>query len=144
MNMDIVHYLQVNSPVERVYPVISTSRGIANWWARDAKGHAELGAILQLDFGPDYLWQAQVTQMVPLAEFELTMIKADPDWMDSTIGFQLSSGENGTNVRFFHRGWREANEHYYISCYCWAMYLRIMKRFVEHGEFVDYAERLNV
>ncbi len=35
-------------------------------------------------------------------------------------------------------------EHYRISCYCWAMYLRILKRYLEHGETVQYARRLDV
>jgi len=141
--MEIVHYFPVNSSIESVYETVSTSRGLARWWAMGAKGHSELGAILELDFGPDYQWQAQVTQMVPPLEFELTMIKADPDWMKSTIGFQLLSTPNGTDVRFFHQGWKEANDHFYISCYCWAMYLRLMKRYVEYGELVEYEERLN-
>ena len=142
--MDIVHYFLVNSSIESVYKAISTSSGIAKWWAREAEGHSELGALLDLDFGPGYQWQAQVTQMVPPTEFELVLVKADPDWVDSTVGFQLTAIQKATDVRFFHRGWKEANEHYYISCYCWAMYLRIMKRYVEHGEEVAYEERLNV
>jgi uncharacterized protein YndB with AHSA1/START domain len=143
-SIDIVHYFQVNSPIEAVYQAVSTSRGISKWWSKDASGHAETGALLELDFGPDYQWQAQVSLMVPPNEFELTMTRADPDWMDSTVSFELAPCENGTNVKFYHRGWKEANEHYYISCYCWAMYLRLLKRFVEHGELVDYSERLNV
>lgn len=140
--MDIIHYFQVNSPVEPVFETISTSKGISKWWSLDADGHSELGAILNLDFGPDYQWQAQVTQMVPPHEFELTLIKSDPDWMNSIVGFLLSPGQNGTDVRFYHKGWKEASDHYYISCYCWAMYLRVMKRYVEYGEFVEYEERL--
>ncbi|MCH8956850.1 SRPBCC domain-containing protein, partial [candidate division KSB1 bacterium] len=38
----------------------------------------------------------------------------------------------------------EANEHYRVSCYCWAMYLRLLKRYVEHGETVPYEDRLDV
>ena len=29
------------------------------------------------------------------------------------------------------------------STFCWAMYLRLLKRFVEAGEVVPYAERLD-
>ena len=27
----------------------------------------------------------------------------------------------------YHRGWPEKNEHRRISCFCWAMYLRILR-----------------
>ncbi len=49
-----------------------------------------------------------------------------------------------TQVRFSHSGWADANDHYHTSCFCWAMYLRILKRYVEHGELVPYEKRLEV
>lgn len=47
-------------------------------------------------------------------------------------------------VLFYHTGWKEANAHYRISAFCWAMYLRLLKRYVESGERVRYEERLDV
>ena len=142
--MDIVHYLQVNGDQEKIYQVISTPRGISKWWSLDASGHSELGAVLDLDFGPGYQWQAQVIEMVPPVEYTLLLIRADPDWINTTVGFHLEQSDGAVNVRFHHKGWDQASEHYYISCYCWAMYLRLMKRYVEHGEVVDYDQRLSV
>jgi hypothetical protein len=46
--------------------------------------------------------------------------------------------------RRLHRAHGHQSEHYRISCYCWAMYLRILKRYLEHGEQVPYAKRLDV
>jgi hypothetical protein len=43
-----------------------------------------------------------------------------------------------------HTGWPDAGEHYRTSSHCRALYLRILRRFVEHGETVPYADRLNV
>jgi hypothetical protein len=34
------------------------------------------------------------------------------------------------------RGWPEANGHYRTSCHCWALYLRILRRYLEFGETV--------
>jgi len=142
--MDIVHYLQVNGELEKVYQVISTPRGISKWWSQDASGHSELGALLDLDFGPGYQWQAQVIEMVPPVEYTLLLTRADQDWLNTTVSFHLEQADGQVNVRFHHKGWNQANQHYYISCYCWAMYLRLMKRYIEHGEVVDYEQRLNV
>ena len=131
-------------PLNLCSTAISTARGLAKWWAQAAKGHTEIGAILDLEFGPGYHWQAQVTEMVPSVEFELVLIKAEPDWLNTTVRFQLIPSADAVEVHFCHQGWPERNDHYNISCYCWAMYLRLLKRYVEHGEFVEYAERLNV
>jgi hypothetical protein len=49
-----------------------------------------------------------------------------------------------TAVNFYHTGWPQKNEHYKISSYCWAMYLRILKRHLEYGESVPYEKRLQV
>lgn len=47
-------------------------------------------------------------------------------------------------MQFWHRGWLEANVHYRTSSFCWAMYLRLLKRWVEAGEVVPYERRLEV
>ena len=44
-------------------------------------------------------------------------------------------------VYFAHSGWKNANDHMYITNYCWALYLRLLKRYVERGEIVPYPER---
>jgi hypothetical protein len=45
---------------------------------------------------------------------------------------------------FRHTGWAEPNEHFRISNHCWAMYLRILRRYLEYGEIVPYEQRLDV
>jgi len=49
-----------------------------------------------------------------------------------------------TQVHFHHTGWPDADDHYRVSCYCWAMYLRLLKRYLEHDEVVPYEDRLDV
>jgi len=73
-----------------------------------------------------------------------TFLPADTDWIGSLIGFNLVSEEEKTSVNFHHTGWPKVNEHYRISSYCWAMYLRLLKRYVEYGEVVAYEQRLEV
>ena len=61
----------------------------------------------------------------------------------SDVSFQ-AEGTDSTRVRFYHTGWPTENEHWRVSCYCWPMYLRIMRRNLEHGETVLYENRLDV
>jgi hypothetical protein len=101
------------------------------------------GAEYELWFGPAYDWRAVVSRCVPDREFELEMIKAQEDWQGTRVGFFLDEHEGVTQVRFHHSGWPESNEHYRVSCYCWAAYLRLLRRYVEHGEVVPYEDRLD-
>ncbi len=59
------------------------------------------------------------------------------------MGFALAPMEGGTHVAFSHTGWPAANAHFRTSSFCWAMYLRLFKRYVEAGEVVPYARRLD-
>jgi len=141
---DIFHTFIIKAPIHNVFEGISSSRGLDNWWTKSSEENAKPGGIYKLDFGPGYIWTAIVTQYKADSEFGLRMTEADPDWLGTKIGFSLSWKDGITHVDFYHTGWPEKNGHYKISCYCWAMYLRILKRWLEFGEQVPYGQRLSV
>ena len=141
---DILHDFWINAPADRVFRAISTPEGLDEWWTQHSAGTPAQGADFQLGFGPGYDWAARVTRAVPGEAFELQMTRADADWDGSRVGFELTGSGGGPQVRFHHAGWPSGNEHYRISTYCWAMYLRILKRYLEHGERVPYDKRLDV
>jgi uncharacterized protein YndB with AHSA1/START domain len=136
---DIVQHFQIHAPASRVFRAITTPDGLDTWWTKDA---SRAGDEYALDFGPTHRWRAVVSRSVPDKEFELTMTASDEDWVGTRVGFVLDEQNGDTNARFHHLGWRDSNEHYRISCYCWAMYLRLLKRYVERGEVVAYENRL--
>jgi uncharacterized protein YndB with AHSA1/START domain len=141
---DIFHDFPINAPRARVFKAVSDPQGLDAWWTKTAAGEPREGAEYDLGFGPQYAWRARVTGVVPDSEFELQLVAADVDWTGTRVGFRLDGNGGTTQVRFHHTGWPTLNEHYRISCYCWAMYLRILRRFLEHGETVPYEHRLDV
>ena len=138
---DIVHQFLVHAPPSEVFPAIAQ---LDVWWTKRSPGELAEGAEVQLWFGPDYDWRARVSRYVPDVEIELELTRAQEDWQGTRVGWRLEEEGGGTGVHFHHLGWPEDNVHYRISCYCWAMYLRLLKRFVEHGEVVPYEDRLEV
>lgn len=141
---DIVHHLPIKGSRAKVFAAVSTPRGLDKWWSEDSSGEPGSGAEYNLGFGPGYQWRALVSKYLPDNEFELQLTVADDDWQGTRVGFLLNEIENGTQVEFYHSGWPEDNDHYRGSCYCWAMYLRLLKRYVEFGEVVPYDDRLDV
>lgn len=141
---DIFHDFPIAADAERVFRAVSTPSGLDQWWTKRASGRAQLGALYDLWFGPEYHWQARVTHCAPGQSFEIEMTSAGDDWRGTRVGFELVANGAGTQLRFRHTGWPEENEHFRISCYCWAMYLRVMKRWLEYGEAVEYERRLDV
>jgi uncharacterized protein YndB with AHSA1/START domain len=138
---DIFHDFPIHVPRQRVFEAFATPAGLDHWWTKSSTGKPSEGAEFTLGFGPGYDWKAKVTRCVPDSAFELQMTKADPDWVGTRVGCQLD-GESTTQVRFYHTSWPTQNEHWRISCYCWAMYLRLLRRYLENSETVPYEQRL--
>jgi uncharacterized protein YndB with AHSA1/START domain len=141
---DIFHDLIIRAPVGRVFPIVSTPAGLDLWWTKTSAGTPALGSVYELSFGPEHDWRAKVSRCAPNSEFELELVRADEDWQGTRVGFQLDSSPRGTLLRFRHTGWPRVNDHYRVSCHCWAMYLRVLRRHLEHGESVPYEARLDV
>ena len=140
---DILLDLPIKAPLRRVFEGVTTPDGLDCWWTEDSSGQPTLGQEYELGFGPEYKWRAIVTQCQPDTEFELELVQADADWTGTRVGFRLEMRDGVTWMQFHHTGWPDANEHYRISCNCWASYLRILRRHLEHNESVPYALRLD-
>jgi uncharacterized protein YndB with AHSA1/START domain len=142
---DILQQLTIRAPRSRVFEMFATPQGLDRWWTKTATGTPKEGAEYTLFFGPEHDWRAKATRCSPISEFELLMTHAHPDWVGTRVGCQLQAQiPFVTCVRFYHTGWPEPNEHWRISCHCWAMYLRVLRRFLEHSERVPYEKRLEV
>lgn len=143
---DILHTFPIPASRVRVYEMFATPAGLDAWWTARAAGRAALGETFTLWFGPDYDWRARVTACEPGVLFELEFTEAMPDWVGTRVRAELSDGEGegGTIVRFAHLGWPEASEHFRVSSFCWAMYLRLLRKHLETGEVVPYEVRLDV
>ncbi len=143
--MPHIHYqFPIFASIEKVFDAISTPKGLDCWWCLTASGTPKEGETYDLFFGEPYRWKALVSKYEVNKVFEFTMTESDKDWNNSKVGFELSSEGNSTTVLFYHEGWPESNEHFRISSFCWAMYLRLLRRHLEVGEVVPYDLRLEV
>ena len=141
---DIFHQFQINASAEKVFEGISTPEGLDNWWMKTSKGKPAVGEHYELFFSPEYIWTAVISKCISNKEFQFTMQRSDDDWTNTKVGFNLTNkNDTITEVEFYHTGWPHNNPHYKISNYCWAMYLRILKRYLEFGEKIPYDDRLN-
>lgn len=141
---DIFHHFVINAAAEKVFSGISTPQGLDAWWSKHSTGTPALHEKYMLHFGAGYDWPAVVTKFTPNKIFELKIHDAHPDWDNTLVGFVLEYNDGITHVQFYHTGWPQQNDHFKISSYCWAMYLRLLKRYVEFSEVVDYEKRLEV
>jgi len=140
---DIRHEFPISAPPPRIFQAMVTPAGLDAWWTLTSAGDPAVGSVYSLGFGPGYDWEAVVRSVTPDAGLEWEFTKADADWTGTRVGFHLQAGGGLTRVEFHHTGWREDNAHYRVSSFCWAMYLRLLKRYVESGDRVPYTKRLD-
>ena len=141
---DIFHEFPVRASADKVFEAISSPSGLDSWWTLRSSGQPVQGSEYELKFGDGFEWRAVVSRVERNKEFELTVNEADDDWRNTRLTFQLEQKGAITEVMFQHTGWAEANKHYNVSCFCWAMYLRLLRRYIEFGEVVPYEQRLEV
>lgn len=141
---DIIQQFPIKATRQRVFDAVSTPAGLNVWWTQRCAGIPKEEAEYELWFGPEYDWRAVVSRCVAGSEFELEIVSAQEDWLGTRVGFVLDEQDGVTQVYFQHLGWPAANEHYRVSNHCWAMYLRLLRRYLEHGEVVPYETRLDV
>lgn len=140
---DILFDFPINAAPRRVYDAVSRPDGLGQWWTERADGTPTVGSEYRIRFPPDYDWRAVVTKANAPEHFELEFTESDSDWDGTRLGFILTGKEGKTGIQFYHRRWPEENRHFRISAFCWAMYLRILRRYLEHGEIVPYERRLD-
>ncbi len=140
---DIYHEFPINASPDRVFEAISTPDGLSAWWTLQAEGVPIAGHIYGLNFGPGYAWRAAVACCQAPNHIEWRFTVADPDWVGTRLRFLLREVNRHTVVSFAHTGWPSVSEHFRVSSFCWAMYLRLLKRYVEQGEVIPYDRRLD-
>ncbi len=138
---DIDLDLTIEASIAKVFAGVSEPELLDEWWTETCRGTVSVGGEYELGFGPEYRWKARVSKLDSDREFELTITEASDDWIGTKVGFSLSESGSGTLRRFRHAGWPEKSAHFRNSAFCWALYLRILRRFVEHGKRVAYADR---
>ena len=142
MTYGINHRLEIHQPVSQVFDAISTAEGLSRWWTKTALGSATVGGRIELDFGPEFQWSAEVMDVVPNRVLRLRFDEASEDWVGTELILETTDlTTRGTTLTLRHEGWLSRSHHFGETSYCWALYLRLLKRWLEGGEFVEYERR---
>ena len=141
---DILHRFPIHANASRVFDALTLPEGLNAWWTLQSHGVPELDAEYRFYFEPVYDWFARVTDVLAGRVIEWTFTDAEPDWTGTRLRLELAEKDGWTWVEFSHTGWADTGEHFRITSYCWAAYLRLLRLFVETGSTVPYKERLNV
>jgi uncharacterized protein YndB with AHSA1/START domain len=132
--MDILHRIGVrNATTDQVYDAITTIDGLAGWWTEETKGETDPGGVITFRFIPGG-FDMKVLELEPGRLVRWEVSDGPPEWIGTTIRWDLEQRDDYTIVLFKQEGWREAGEFMHHCSTKWASYLLSLKQLVETGE----------
>jgi uncharacterized protein YndB with AHSA1/START domain len=127
--------VEIDATVEQVWEAVSTSQGIASWFAPDVKVEPGVGGSVAVSMGPGMEATSRIEVWEPNQHIRIVMDRAEgapPSFVDYFV-----EGRGGSTVmRLVHSGFEaSANFDGEFESYGrgWPLYLKIMKHSVEHG-----------
>ncbi|QKV72763.1 SRPBCC domain-containing protein [Amycolatopsis sp. Hca4] len=132
--MDILHRIGTHHATpEKVYDALTTIDGLAGWWTEKTEGGTEPGGVIAFRFIPGG-FDMKVLELDPGRLVRWEVVDGPPEWLGTTIRWELEQRDDYTIVLFTHEGWREAGEFMHHCSTKWAIYLMSLKQLVETGE----------
>jgi uncharacterized protein YndB with AHSA1/START domain len=130
---DIVHRIGIeqSSPKE-VYDALTTLDGLSAWWAERTTGDTDLGGVIEFRFRPGG-FDMKVVELDPGRRVRWDVVDGPPEWVGTSVQWDLRQDGDYTIVLFQHEGWREPVEFMYHCSTKWATFLLSLKQLVETG-----------
>jgi len=102
----------VDAPPERIYPLIATPGGLAQWWAADVTESD--GAVVLGFFKRSTVYRVQLVRSTGTREVEWRCLSGK-EWEGTRLLFDLTANTGATLLRFTHADWK-AETDYFVSC----------------------------
>lgn len=138
---DIEQLQTIHAPATEVYKALTTAEGLSEVWTRELTVHAHVGAVNAFRFGDDDLTRMQVVELSPPRKIEWLCTASDPEWVGTTVSFELQEQRGKTNLILRHMNWKEITNFYRFCNYNWAMFLYSLKTYCEDGAGLPYQDR---
>lgn len=129
---DIRHRIGVEAAPEAAYQRLATIDGLQRWWTTDTRGRSAVGDEIGFHFGgPDRFMTMQVVELDAARRVVWRCADGPPEWIDTTISFDLKQVDGETILNFTHAGWREPVEFMGHCSSKWGSYLLSLKHDIE-------------
>jgi uncharacterized protein YndB with AHSA1/START domain len=136
--VDILHRIGVKgSAPGDVYAALAARDGLASWWTTQTEGESTAGEVLRFGFESGGVEIGsigmKVLELVPDKLVLWEVVDGPPEWIGTTVGFELKQEDDFTIVLFKPEGWSEPLEFMYHCSTKWATFLLSLKSLVETG-----------
>jgi uncharacterized protein YndB with AHSA1/START domain len=141
---DIRHRVGITAPQDRVYEMFATKDGLAKFWTQ-VEGDSGVGGKLRFFFGrPEPSAVMEVVELSPDDRVQWRCVEGPPEWVGTSVTFDLKDSGGETVVLFTHAGWREPVEFMHHCSIKWATYLIGLRSGLEGGAFTAFPDDTKV
>ena len=132
----IVKELTIAAAPGRVFNALTKPDELALWWTNDLSAKPEVGSLAEFRF----------SQGTFVIQFEIAELNADEKgswisrqgpstghWAGTSVTWQLTPVQNGTQVVFTHDGFAQVDERYALTRAWWEHFLASLKSYLETG-----------
>jgi uncharacterized protein YndB with AHSA1/START domain len=128
---EIIHTVEIGSPVASVEEALTTQVGLAGWWTTGVDVESDrISLTFEKGFNP--VMRLEQREPGKLVAWEPES-GADP-WMGSTIRFELGERDGKTGLLFRHRYRRDLpDEVFGVFNFNWGYYLESLRLLCETG-----------
>jgi uncharacterized protein YndB with AHSA1/START domain len=138
---DIRHRVGIDVPAERLYQILTTRHGLAEFWTREVDGDPGEGGTLSFSFGtPEPAAVMEVTGVTPDRQVRWTCVAGAPDWIGTQVTFDLQPGDGETVLVFTHADWRDASDFMAHCSTKWGYFILGLKTWLEGGKPPAYPD----
>jgi uncharacterized protein YndB with AHSA1/START domain len=133
---DILHRFQVKASPRAVYQAITEAGGLRSWWTTDAQAEPTAGSLAVFHFeGGQVQMRMRVQSLDPDRAVRWQVEEpSPPEWKGTTVTWDLTEREGGTEVLFGHRGWNSTEGSFPFINYSWGYYLLSLVKHLEEGK----------
>lgn len=136
----IEHINVLRAPIAKVYEALTTKEGLSSVWTTELNVKAEPGFINEFSFGKD-TDRFEIKTLVPNQRILWHCIDSDPEWIGTSVSFDLEEKNGKTFVTMKQTGWADVTEFYRHCNYNWAFFLYSLKCYCEEGKGINYQQR---
>lgn len=136
----IEHLTDINVLPSAVYRALTTKEGLAEVWTRELSVVPTVGHLNEFRFGSD----VDKIKIAALKENESVVwevIDSDPEWIGTTISFDLRENNGRTIVTLKQEKWRAVTDMFRSCNYHWGFFLYSLKSYCEDGKGIPYQAR---
>lgn len=135
----IFHLLKIKVfDPEEVYNALTTSVGLSAWWTSGSEAKPMVDSLATFRFTEDYQKTMRVVELLPDRRVLWECIEGDPQWLGTTVAFEIEPVAGGIELRFYHAGWEKETDLFASCNYQWGLYLTSLKSYLEKGEGNPY------